>query len=68
MSIEERINRLEQISTHKNIPGTTLQRIMTDKQLGIVWSLGIGSLAGPKQFFIDKSVEGCIAQAEKELL
>jgi hypothetical protein len=67
-NIEERIQALEKIDMSINnhtLPGTQLVRCFFEENEGIMWSLSIGHIALPKTFFVGKTIEECVRQAEK---
>lgn len=64
MTIEERICRLEQ---GLSVPGTQIVRHLKPKE-GIGWSLAIGGMMEPKDFFYGDTIEEVLALAERELI
>jgi len=60
LPIDERITNLE--NKVLSPPGTTISRIISEN--GQQWSLGIGQMSMPKQFFIGNTIEEIIFQAE----
>ncbi len=68
MTFSERLLRLEQKSCPPyTVPGTTLSRCFLPIS-GVGWSLGLGMLMEPKQFFVGNTIEDCLDQAEKVYL
>jgi len=66
MTIDERINRLEE--SHMGPirrPGTRLERTMADKPM---WELNIGPYMGVKRRFVGFTIEEVLVEAEKVLL
>lgn len=60
-TIDKRIELLEKKVLSP--PGTILSRVLTEK--GPQWSLGIGQLQMPKQFFTGDSIDDVVMQAEQ---
>lgn len=67
MNIESRLKRLEKLFPHPTIPGTSLTHMLAENE-GLQWCLGLGAIHLPKVWFYDRTIEGAIRKAEKELL
>lgn len=64
-SLIERMLKLEEkVNVTISLPGTTLSRVLLPEK-GVGWSLGLGGLSCRKIFFIGKTIEDVIKQAEK---
>ena len=62
-TIDERIAALEAALPRSNIAGTSLSRVLHEKQ-GLEWCLALGPLSLPKTFFRGPTIESVVAQGE----
>jgi hypothetical protein len=63
-TIEERLLNIEKnICNNEYVPGTILQRSLSDK--GLNWTLAIGRMQESKKMFEGKTIEQAINKAEK---
>lgn len=60
-TVEERVLNLEKLCGC-TVPGTELSRVLVEGKLG--WTLSLGTMRMPKQFFTDITIEGVLEQAE----
>jgi hypothetical protein len=63
MSIDELEQRLRTLEPDCVIPGTILQRVLLEEG-GIGWTLAIGQMQMPKEFYSGRTIESCLQQAE----
>lgn len=63
-TIDERIAAMEAALPHPSIAGTTLSRVMHERQ-GIEWCLALGPMRMPKTFFRGPTIEDVVAQGER---
>jgi hypothetical protein len=64
-SIDERIEALEYLIKSKGgVPGTMLTRVLPQEG-GVIWSLGLGRLNDPKEFFLGATIVEAVSKAEK---
>jgi hypothetical protein len=62
-TLDERIAAMEAALPRSNIAGTTLSRVLHEKQ-GIEWCLALGPMQLPKTFFRGPTIESVVAQGE----
>ena len=65
-TIDERIAAMEAAMPHSSIAGTTLSRVMHEKQ-GIEWCLALGAMRMPKTFFRGPTIEDVVTQGERAI-
>jgi len=67
-SLDERIEALEhRVLPKGSVPGTVLIRVLPQSG-GVQWSLGIGRLQEPQDFFDGATIAEAVSLAERSLL
>lgn len=63
-TIDERIAAIEARLPQRNIAGTSISRVMHEKQ-GVEWCLSLGTIGLPKTFFRGPTIEDVVTQGEQ---
>lgn len=63
-TIDERIAAIEARLPQRNIAGTSITRVMHEKQ-GVEWCLSLGAMGLPKTFFRGPTIDDVVTQGEQ---